>query len=87
MPYKQMSADRFLDRNALRGASGLYGGYLFEAPRDLGRADGIGPLLVSTALIVTLALALAISLSLPTAILYCELPGPRWRKAPLPSMR
>lgn len=61
---------------AVRGAAGFYPGYLSEAPRDLGRAGGIGPLLVNTALVVTLAVALAALVSLPTALLYTELAGP-----------
>jgi len=60
---------------AVRGAAGFHPGYLTEGPRDLGRAGGIGPLLLNTALIVTLAVALATLVSLPTAVLYTELPG------------
>jgi phosphate transport system permease protein len=35
-----------------RGAAGLHAGYLFEAPRDLGRSGGIAPMLASTGIIV-----------------------------------
>lgn len=59
----------------LRGASSFYPGYLFDAPRDLGREGGIGPLLVNTALIVSLAVTLATLISLPAAVLYTELAG------------
>lgn len=58
---------------AVRGAPGFHAGYLIEAPRDLGRAGGIGPLLVNTGLIVTLAVALAALVSLPAAVLYTEI--------------
>lgn len=57
----------------VRGAAGFYPGYLVDAPRDLGRAGGIGPLLVNTALIVSLSVLLAAAISLPTAVLYTEL--------------
>ncbi len=61
---------------AVRGAAGFYPGYLVDAPRDLGRAGGIGPLLANTALVVSLAVALATLVSLPAAVVYTELPGP-----------
>ncbi len=58
---------------AIRGASGASLEYLVEAPRDLGRAGGIGPILISTGVVVVLATALAVLVSLPTAIVYTEL--------------
>lgn len=58
---------------ALRGAATFYPGYLVDAPKDLGRSGGIGPLLVNTALIVVLSVALAALVSLPAAVLYTEL--------------
>jgi len=67
---------------AIRGAPGFYAGYLVEAPRDLGRAGGVGPLLVNTVLVVTLAVALAALVSLPTAVVAGELAGsPALRRA------
>lgn len=57
---------------AIRGAAGFYPGYLFEAPSNLGRSGGIAPILVSTAIIVLMAVVLATILSLPTAILYTD---------------
>jgi phosphate transport system permease protein len=62
----------------IRGAATFYPGYLFDAPRDLGRAGGIGPLLANTVLIVLLAVALATVVSLPAAVVYTELSGPVW---------
>ena len=59
-----------------RGASGLHAGYLTEAPRDLGRAGGIGPMLASTGVIVGLATLLAALVSLPLAVAYTELKAP-----------
>ncbi len=63
---------------AIRGAPGFSLAYLIEGPRDLGRAGGIGPVLVSTAMIVSLATLLAGLVSLPTAIAYTELATPSW---------
>ncbi len=62
----------------MRGASGFSLAYLIEAPRDMGRAGGIGPVLVSTAVIVSLATLLAGLVSLLTAIAYTELASPSW---------
>ncbi|HWM25214.1 MAG TPA: ABC transporter permease subunit [Chthoniobacterales bacterium] len=59
-----------------RGASGLHAGYLFEAPRNLGRSGGIGPMLASTGIIVGLATLLAGLVSLPLAVAYTELAAP-----------
>ena len=51
-----------------RGAAGLHAGYLFQAPRDLGRSGGIGPMLANTGVIVGLATLLAALVSLPLAV-------------------
>ena len=59
-----------------RGAAGLHAGYLFEAPRDLGRSGGIAPMLASTGIIVGLATLLAALVSLPLAVAYTELEAP-----------
>lgn len=65
---------------ALRGASGFSFQYLLAPPTDLGRSGGIGPMLISTAVIVSLATVCASLLSLPCAIAYTELLGPsQWR--------
>ncbi len=58
---------------AMRGASGLSPSYMVESPRDLGRSGGIGPILMSTGVVVLLATTLAALVSLPTAIAYTEL--------------
>ena len=63
---------------AVRGAGGFYPGYLFENPTDLGRAGGIGPVLISTGVVVSLAVTLAFLVSLPSAIVYVELLGSNW---------
>ncbi len=60
------------------GLAGFYAGYLFEAPHDLGRQGGIGPMLVSTAIVVSCATLLASLFSLPAAISYTELPASSW---------
>lgn len=62
----------------VRGFAGFHGQYLFEAPRDLGRSGGIGPMLLSTLVIVVLATLLATLFSLPCAVTYCEMFGPKW---------
>ncbi len=59
-----------------RGAAGWHAGYLIDEPRDLGRAGGIGPMLVSTAVLVGLAALLAAIVSLPLAVAYTELEAP-----------
>lgn len=46
--------------------------FLTAAPRDAGRAGGIGPILVSTLLIVGVCMAVSIPLGLGTAILLAE---------------
>jgi phosphate transport system permease protein len=59
-----------------RGAAGLHAGYLTDAPRNLGRSGGIGPMLVSTGIIVGVATLLAALVSLPLAVAYSELEAP-----------
>jgi phosphate transport system permease protein len=60
-----------------RGAAGMHASYLFEAPRNLGRSGGIGPMLVNTGIIVGLGTLLAALVSLPLAAAYTELAAPR----------
>lgn len=60
----------------VRGMTGFHAGYLFDSPSELGRSGGIGPILVSTAIIVLLGVALATLFSLPAAIIYTELRRP-----------
>lgn len=55
--------------------------YFTEAPRDLGRAGGIAPMLVSTGIVVGLGMLLATLVSLPLALAFTELEPP----APLKS--
>jgi phosphate transport system permease protein len=59
-----------------RGGPGLRAGYLIEAPRDLGRSGGIGPMLVTTGIIVGVATLLAALVSLPLAVAHTELKTP-----------
>jgi phosphate transport system permease protein len=61
-----------------RGAPGWHAGYFFEAPRNLGRSGGIGPMLANTGIVVGLGTLLAALVSLPLAVAYTELPAPRW---------
>lgn len=46
--------------------------FLTESPRDAGRAGGIGPILVSTLLILMVCLAVSVPIGLATAILLAE---------------
>ena len=48
-----------------RGAPGLHAGYLWEAPQNLGRSGGIGPMLANTGIIVGWGTLLAALVSLP----------------------
>lgn len=52
----------------IRGLSHVSFAFLTEAVEDAGRAGGIGPILVSTALILGVTLVIAVPLSLATAI-------------------
>lgn len=54
------------------GVPELSWAFLVEAPRDAGRAGGIGPILVSTGLILAVCLAAVIPIGLATAVLLSE---------------
>lgn len=54
------------------GISHLSWGFLVDAPRDAGRAGGIGPIIVSTGLILGVCLAVSVPIGLATAILLAE---------------
>lgn len=56
----------------VHGAANLSWSYLVESPADAGRAGGIGPVLVSTLLILAVCLAVSVPLALGTAILLAE---------------
>ena len=55
-----------------RGASHVNMSFLVSAPEDAGRAGGIGPILVSTLLILTVTLCVSAPLSLASAIALTE---------------
>jgi len=61
-----------------RGWAGLSWDYFFTGPENLGREGGIGPILVSTAVIVFGATVLAGFFALATAVTYVESIGPPW---------
>ncbi len=50
--------------------------FLTEAPRNAGRAGGIGPIVVSTTLILGVCLAVSVPLSVATAVLLSEFTSP-----------
>lgn len=54
------------------GATRLSLQFLVSMPRDAGRAGGIGPVLVSTAALVCIALVVAVPVALGTALLLVE---------------
>ena len=56
----------------IQGVSQISWGYLTESPTDAGRAGGIAPIIVSTVLIVLLAIIIAAPLGLATAVLLTE---------------
>ncbi len=56
----------------LRGASHVSLSFLTSAPEDAGRAGGIGPVIISTLLILAVTLCIAVPLSLATAIALTE---------------
>lgn len=56
----------------VHGAANVSWSYLVESPTDAGRAGGIGPVLVSTLLILAVCLAVSVPLALPTAIFLAE---------------
>ena len=55
-----------------QGASQITWEYLTQSPSDAGRAGGIAPIIVSTGLIVLLAIIIAAPLGLATAVLLSE---------------
>lgn len=57
---------------AWHGAPHLSWAFVVDAPSDAGRAGGIGPILVSTLLILLVCLAVALPLGLGAAILLAE---------------
>jgi phosphate transport system permease protein len=57
------------------GASRLSWDFLVAAPRNAGREGGLGPILVSTALILGVCMAAALPLGLGTAVLLAEFAG------------
>jgi phosphate transport system permease protein len=61
------------------GLSQVSWGFLVEAPADAGRAGGIGPVLISTALILLVCLLASAPLAMGTAVLLAEFsPGGGW---------
>ncbi len=57
--------------------------FLIEAPRRSGRAGGIGPILVSTLLILGVCIAVALPVAIGTAVLLAEFVSTRHRGARL----
>lgn len=58
-----------------QGAGRLSWEFLFAAPRDAGRAGGLGPILVSTLLILGVCMAACLPLGVGTAVLLSEAAG------------
>ncbi len=56
----------------IQGLTQISWGYLTQSPTDAGRAGGIAPIIVSTGLIVLLAIIIAAPLGLATAVLLAE---------------
>jgi len=56
----------------MHGLAGLSWSYLVDSPQDAGRSGGIGSIIVSTGLILLVAIATAAPLGLATAILLTE---------------
>jgi phosphate transport system permease protein len=56
----------------IHGFSQISWGYLTESPSDAGRAGGIAPIIVSTGLIVFVAIIISAPLGLATAVLLTE---------------
>ncbi len=67
IPFFLMFADILLN-----GLEQLSWSFIIERPRDAGRAGGIGPMIVSTLLIVATCISVAVPLSLGTALLLSE---------------
>lgn len=64
---------------AWNGAGRLSWSFLTSAPRNAGREGGIGPILVSTALILGVCLAVSLPVGLGTAVLLAEFTqGANW---------
>ncbi len=63
----------FMADIAWHGVGRVSWDFLTRPPRDAGRAGGIGPILVSTALILTVCLATSLPIGLGTAVLLAEL--------------
>ena len=63
----------------LRGAGEISWPFLIEAPSDFGRAGGVGPILVSTVLILGVCLAVALPVGLGSALFLSELTAGRGR--------
>jgi phosphate transport system permease protein len=61
-----------LGQVAARGAGQLSWEFLVEAPRGAGREGGVGPIVVSTLLVLAVCLAVAVPLGLGTALLLAE---------------
>lgn len=57
---------------AVRGLSHVSMGFLVQAPEDAGRAGGIGPMIVSTLLILAVTMVVAVPISLATAVALAE---------------
>ncbi len=60
-----------------RGLGGVSWSFLVQAPRDAGRAGGIGPVLVSTGLILAVCLAVSLPIGLGAAALLAEFASDR----------
>jgi len=56
----------------MHGLAKLSWAFFIESPENAGRSGGIGPIIVSTALILLIAVATALPLSLATAVLLSE---------------
>ena len=54
------------------GAGGLSWGFLVEAPQDAGRSGGIGPILVSTGLILIVCMGVCLPIGTGAAVLLAE---------------
>ncbi|PKM38173.1 MAG: phosphate ABC transporter, permease protein PstA [Gammaproteobacteria bacterium HGW-Gammaproteobacteria-10] len=60
----------------IQGLPKLSPAFLFEAPRDAGRAGGIGPIIIATGWIVLVAISTAAPLALATAVWLVEFTRP-----------
>jgi phosphate transport system permease protein len=64
---------------ARHGLSRLSPSFLVDAPQDAGRAGGIGPVIVSTLLIVAICMVVVLPLGLGTAVFLAEFPAAQGR--------